>query len=345
MDSPGRNPTVRLFRVLALFTAPTIVVSGITSVLAGNLNSRSHFALAGLTSALTPLVSGLVLWLLFPNLGVGALILGICIGTIAELIWVLPKNVGDFRLAPDWKPQGQKQGLRPLVADSLPIIVSSLILAFNPAVDQLVAASLGSGNVAAISLGGKIVAFPLAVAATGLGVAIVPSLATSAAAEDWKTFPHLLKTGTIACILLGAACTAVLIIFTRPITALIYQRGTFTGADTLRVSAVQTCYALQIPFYLVGILMARGLAILQGMKSLYWMTTCGALLNLGLDLLFGHIWGAPGIALATSCVYTFTAIVLMVVVSRHTLRRKLSAEQLVREEVPTGFVDLEQNLI
>ena len=226
------------------------------------------------------------------------------------------------------------------------MIAASLILAFNPIIDQVVSTFLGSGNVAAISFGGKVVAFPLAVAATGMGIAVIPSLASVAAKDDWKTFISAIRSGAIVCFGFGALCAILLIIFARPITALIFQHGEFTHADTIRVAAVQACYAVQIPFYLIGILMVRGLAIVQGTKVLYLINIVGVALNATLDILLGHYWGAAGVALATSCVYFFTAVALSLVVA-HYSRIRLAASESATNEVleRVAFDQLEHSSI
>ena len=85
---PPQSETMKLFVPLALYTSPTIIVSGITALLAGNLNSQKHFALAGLSGVLTPLVSGLVLLAFFKQMGINALIL--------ESVWEALPNSSSF---------------------------------------------------------------------------------------------------------------------------------------------------------------------------------------------------------------------------------------------------------
>ena len=52
-------------------------------------------------------------------------------------------------------------------------------------------------------------------------------------------------------------CTLLLMVLSKPLIRLLFQRGAFTTAYTALVSHVQVFYAIQIPFYIGGMLFVR----------------------------------------------------------------------------------------
>src|SRR5204863_8867154 len=74
--------------------------------------------------------------------------------------------------------------------------------------------------------------------------------------------------------------TLVLVLGSKTIVSLVYERGKFTAVDTLVVSQVQAFYALQIPLYVLGILVVRLISSLRANHILMW----GAIISLGLDV-------------------------------------------------------------
>jgi putative peptidoglycan lipid II flippase len=107
----------------------------------------------------------------------------------------------------------------------------------------------------------------------------------------------------------------------RPLVAIIFQHGAFTAADTARVATVQSCYLLQTPFYLIGILGVRLLSALKLNRALMWIGFVNAIVNIAADYAFMKLWGLPGIALSTSLVYVCAMIVVLVTVARALKRQ------------------------
>jgi putative peptidoglycan lipid II flippase len=114
---------------------------------------------------------------------------------------------------------------------------------------------------------------------------------------------------------------ATLTIWSAPLVAAVYERGSFTAADTAVVAEVQAFLALQIPFYIAGMVLVRLVTALGSTRALTWISLVNTLLNVGLNLVLIRYMGLPGIALATSLMYlaSFTMLLLHVR-RRHAVR-------------------------
>ena len=106
------------------------------------------------------------------------------------------------------------------------------------------------------------------------------------------------------------------IVLSRPIVDILFVHGAFTAHDARTVSQVQALYLLQIPFYMVAIVGVRTLAALKRNQVLALITGGMVVANLVTDLMFVHLFGIPGIALSTSCVYVCSSTAVFVATAK-----------------------------
>src|SRR5205814_1540824 len=114
---------------------------------------------------------------------------------------------------------------------------------------------------------------------------------------------------------------ATLVILSHFVVGALYERGAFSSDDTSLVSGVQTMLALQIPFYLGGILLVRVVASLRANRILLWGSALNVCVNVALNWLFMSFMGVRGIALSTSIVY-FISFVFVLIFCTKAARRK-----------------------
>jgi putative peptidoglycan lipid II flippase len=118
-----------------------------------------------------------------------------------------------------------------------------------------------------------------------------------------------------------------IVTFSEPIVRLLFERGQFLASDTRAVARVQALYALQIPFYVLGILGVQLLHAVSANRVLMWVSIGNFFTNIIGNFVFMRVWGVAGIAFATSMVYLISMIVLLTAVWRRL-------GDLERENVP-----------
>jgi putative peptidoglycan lipid II flippase len=193
--------------------------------------------------------------------------------------------------------------MRQVASQYAPMLVGTFLMGSTTLVDQSMAAMLPSGSVAALNYGSKVVAFPLYLAATALGVAVVPYFSKMIAQQDWVGVRHTLNRYSGSIFLITLPLTIILVVFSKPLVQLLFQRGLFTASDTNIVAEVQSFYALQIPFYISGILVVRLISTLQANHILMQASFYNLISNVILNYLFMQWLGVSGIALSTTIVY------------------------------------------
>ncbi len=291
-----------LTRRLLYILLPFLVLNGTLSVWSSILNAGERFTLPALTPVVTPLVVILTLLILGRVWGIFAVAAGTIAGSLLEVTllgWALYAQGISLRLR--W--YGFSPELRLVMRQYGPMISAAVLMGASPIIDQSMAAMLKSGSVAALSYGNKIVSTITVLCAGALSVAILPYLSQMVAKKDWSGCRRTLKVYSLLVLSVTIPIAIGLIVCSRPLVRLLYQRGAFTEVDTVVVSGVQIFFALLIPFYTWAVLFVRLLSSLNRNDLLAY----GAVINVCLNVLFNFIlmrrFGVAGIALSTSLVY------------------------------------------
>jgi putative peptidoglycan lipid II flippase len=301
------------FRLL-LIVSPVVILSGLVTVWGAVLNAGRRFALAALSPVVTP-ATGVLFLIVFKSWSVFALAAGMLCGAFVEMIilgFALRRQ--SMRLTPTW--HGFDAHMRQVAAQYGPMIAGAVLMTGTYLVDQLMAAMLPGGSVSALNYGSRVVALPLGLAATALGTVAVPYFSSMVARSDWPEVRHTLGRYLRLIFAVTVPLTLILILASRPLVRLLFERGAFTAEDSQVVARVQSFYALQIPFYIAGIMVVRVISSMQANQILLW----GAAINLSVNIILNYLlmqWlGVAGIALSTSFVYLVSFIFCYTILNR-----------------------------
>lgn len=297
--SPAKQ---RLTRELLYLLLPFFVFSGIATFASAILNAGEKFVLAAIAPLLTPLVIILFLQSAAGRWNVFALGAGVLVGGVMEaalLLWTL--RVRKVKLAFTW--QGMTPAVREVLKQYVPMLAACFLMGGTSVVDQSMAAMLAGGSVAALNYANKVIGAILSVGGIALSTAVLPYLSQMVAQQDWEGCRHTLKRYTLLLLSVSVPFTICLMIFSRPLVRILFQRGAFHSADTDLVSWVQICYCIQIPFYVLNLLIVRFLSAAKRNDLLMYSAAINLVLDIVLNLVLMRVWGVAGIALSTSLVY------------------------------------------
>lgn len=303
--APGLTPEkLILTQNLLWSTIPIICLSGIRTIWGAILNAGERFAMAAFTPIIIPAISILLL-LCLPSWGVFALSAGLVFGALLELVLlasVLIKQ--NIPLRPRWF--GIDFNLRQVIGQYIPTAAGAILICSAMPVDQIMAAMLTPGSVAALNYSNRIIVSPISLMTIALGTAVIPYFSKMIAANNWQGLQKTLGKYLTWIFIFTIPLSISLIIFAEPIVRLMFERGSFINADTIVVANIQKLYALQIPFYLANILLVRLINSLNKNQILFWLSACNLALNVSLNYLLVKVMGIQGIAFSTSLVYVFS---------------------------------------
>jgi putative peptidoglycan lipid II flippase len=282
------------------FVAPCILFWGLTSIINGLLNVDNEYKYSTLSASITSL-SIIICVLLFSEylqelvLAIGTLI-GSILGFIFVLIVALRRKIIALSL-PDFKSKNSLMMFKQLPAKT----TASLLSGINPIVDQYFSAQLIVGSIAALNYGLKIPAFAIGIGAIALGNVLLPYFSKMAVNNKELLYLKLQQWLKLT-FYLSLTITIVGILVSFPVVKIVFERDEFVADDTLIVAKIQQMYFIQIPFYLVTIIMVRFLTSINKNNFMMFTSLISALLNLFFNYILMKIMGVYGLALSTSIV-------------------------------------------
>jgi putative peptidoglycan lipid II flippase len=290
------------------FVAPCIVFWGLTSIINGLLNVDNEFKFSTLSSVFTPL--SIIFCLLFFKDYFGELVLAIAtlIGSSAGFLFVLfiaIKRRIIFIDVPNFKSKNSIIMFQQLPAK----ITASLLNGINPIVDQYFSAQLVVGSIAALNYGIKIPAFAISIGSMALGNVLLPYFSKLAVEDIKGLYVKLIR--LLKYVFVFSSIIAILaILLSYPTVMIIFERDAFGRDETIIVSKIQKMYLLQLPFYLVGIIMIRFLTAINKNNFMVFTSIISLFLNLILNFILMKLMGVYGLALSTSIVSIVIGVIL-----------------------------------
>jgi putative peptidoglycan lipid II flippase len=200
------------------------------------------------------------------------------------------------------------------------MMAGSFLMGSTSLVEQSMAAMLGPGSVSALAYGSKVTALLLGIGSVAVSTAVLPHFSRMVTRGDWSGVRHTLLTYARLIVLITLPLTVVLIYFSEPVVRLLFQRGAFTEADTQLVAWVQALHTLQIPVFVLGILIVRLISALQANRILMWGAGINLLFNIAATYLLMKWLGVAGIALSTSLMYLLSTSFLLYMALRFMKR-------------------------
>ena len=300
----------------------TLVLTGLSTTWGAILNAENRFVLVAVVPGATSIVTVLVVIVMAQYWGSYALVVGTVGGALIEtglVGWGLAR--AGISLVPRWG------GISPVVKQVLgqyaPMVVAAFLMGGTGVVTQSMAATLDSGSVSDLAYGNKITNLILGIGAVAVSTAILPHFSRMVAEQDWRGLRHTLGVYTRLLLIVSTPVTLVLMYYSEPAVALLFQRGAFTAEDTHLVGQIQVMYLLQIPLYIAGMLFVRLLSALKANQVMLWGNVINLTVCVALSYVLMQRFGVLGIALATSLM-SVISFCFLVVVSLRLMKQKAS---------------------
>jgi putative peptidoglycan lipid II flippase len=243
--APGFAPaTLALTVALTRVTFFYLLCIGLVALAMGVLHALRHFAAPAFAPILLNFALILCALLLPAHLTepVFSLAYGVVIGGVCQFLWQLPPlaRLG-VPLVPQWRPR--HPAVRRVVFLLLPVLFGAAVYQFTLLVNTLLASFLAEGSVSALWYASHLFEFPLAVFATALSTAALPSLATQAQQQDLAGLRTSLGFALRLVNLVTLPAAAGLAVLSVPITTVLFFRGAFNAAHVLTTAAALQGFA------------------------------------------------------------------------------------------------------
>jgi putative peptidoglycan lipid II flippase len=183
---------------------------------------------------------------------------------------------------------------------------------------RIIAYPLWEGAVSHLFYAQRLYQFPLGIVGISLATAIFPVMSADAARRDFGALCGTVSRGLRCTVFVAVPAAVGLLLVSRPLVALLLQRGRFTAADTSRTAITLSFYALGLAGYFAQQILTRAFYSLQESGTPAKSAVLVVFINIVLNLTLVWPLGSGGLAAATAlCSYVQVAILTAV------LRRRL----------------------
>ncbi len=240
--------TVNLMRM----TIPVLLILNLSGIVSALLYTRQRVLLP---TAAGVLLNGAIVVsavLLQARLGVFALTLGLLLGALLQ---VAVQLVGLRGMAWPYRPMFWHPDLRRIAGLYLPILAGLLLeILFSRPLTYALASQTGEGGIAWMGYALTLRQAPEGLIATALSITVLVRL-SAISPEKSHLFHDTLAEGLRLAFILIIPATVGLFLLARPITALLFEHGSFTANDTGMVAQALRWYLAGLPFATVDLLL------------------------------------------------------------------------------------------
>jgi putative peptidoglycan lipid II flippase len=314
-----KNLPVNMEQLIRLsnLALPLLLFSGV--VILGNsvLNANGRAVLSSSAQLVVP-ISAILALLFFGNrFGIEAVMLGMVIGQLINLI-VVQYYIGHYDASLVPQPELHHQiKFSPLLQQYFPLMASAFFVASATPVATLLAISLPVGSVSAFNLGSKVVLFVTGLVSTTVTAIMLPYFSILISKKNLISARRELSFFLLLATFVSVPISAGLYIWSEPIVRIIFERGSFDIGAVALVARVMQYAVIQLPFFVCNMLLLKFLIATKHVFALSVVTVLGLLLNVGAGVLLMPHMGVVGIALGTSVSVIFTTVLLILVLVRY----------------------------
>jgi putative peptidoglycan lipid II flippase len=321
--APGFRANPEKFRLTVLLTRitfPYLACMSFVALTAGVLNALGKFS----APAATPIVLNFVLIAvtLFaaasgfydqPEAGI-IQAWGVTIAGFAQLFFVAwaARRLG---MDPGFRWPRLTPEMRRLLKLAVPGLFTGGIYQVNNFIGTIIA-SLQASAVSFLYYADRIYQLPLGMVGIAIGVVLLPTLSRHLADHDEAGALTSQNRSLEFALLLTLPAAVALIVIPKPIIQVLFQRGSFTAADTVQVSAALAAFAYGLPAFVMTKVFLPGFFAREDTKTPMWFAMTSVAVNIGCSLALFFVIGHVGIAIATSLAGWTNAILLATTLMR-----------------------------
>jgi len=270
--------------------------------------------------ALTPLIynAGIIVGgiILGPSLHIEGFAWGVLAGSFfGNVVLPLPGAIAvGMRYAPQFDLR--HPDVKTYVIKTLPLILGFSMSSSTELFFRFFGSYLPEGGTSSVNYALRTMMIVVGVFGQASGVAFFPFLSQLAAEKKFDEMTRLLNNllHKIAIFLLPVS--AALYSVARPIIELLYERGKFNHESTIETASVFCVYIFGSFTFSAAVIIARSFYALQNMITPLITSTLISIGSIPLYLLFSHVAGARGMAIASVTGMLFQCIILYVIWNR-----------------------------
>lgn len=293
--------TGETLQMAVLFTRVSIVglyFSSLTAVLTAYMQIKERYLLPAVCGILAHLLIVFFMLLSF-RVNLIFLPLGSVIAFIIQS-YILFRAARKYNYYYNFKLNLKDESIRKIIILSLPLVVGVAFNQVNIVIDRTLASNITEGGISALTYSSRIHMFIESIVITSIGTVMFPIISNLSATKDMEKLKKVIRESIIMILLFIVPASIGILLFSKPIIELLYQRGAYTDEAVYLTSSALFYYT----FGMVGIglrdIFAKVFYSLQDTKTPMINGTLAVIVNIFLNIVLSKYMGIGGLALATS---------------------------------------------
>ena len=285
------------------------------SFLRSALNVRKQFVYPMMGTIILNIVVISVIYLFSAKLSVGAILLGLLVGSFFQVIFLFLKftNRGIFGYF-SLKIFGPE--VRNLLAVGGAIVAVELLMSTYFLIDRYFASNSIEGVVSALNYCSLLVMLPVSIVGYAISAVTFPYLSERSEKIQSKEFASLLHSALTMALVIGLPCGMFYLVFPRELTAAVFFRGAFDLNSLEITSRILITLAPYLVCLFLYTILLQSCYSSGRQKTVLMIALASIFLKFILTGLLIKLLDYPGIGLATSIVQTITICLLIAILVR-----------------------------
>ena len=335
---PQKAASRELLLGLTAVMLPFMLTICVVALLSSILNCMGSFVPAALASVVlnVGMIAGIA-WLApvlcpgHPHRQVYVVALTVVVSGVLQIVFLLPalrKN----RVTLGWQCEWREPTVKKMLQLLPPVALGQGVLAFGVFLDSQICAMLShvhdtpattsllglqftyplqEGALSAITYAQRLYQFPLGVLVISLATAALPAFSRLAAREEWPAWTAEVRQSLRLAVFEGVLAGVMMIMLPEALTRLLFERGRFTSADTLRTGYVVACYGFGLWAFCAQHIVLRAFYSVGDVRTPLAISVVLLPVNVALNLTLIWFEGIREAAFAISSSLTSSASVIV----------------------------------
>ena len=297
--APGfEGETKALCIKLVRISAPMYFFIIAAAIYASVLQANNKFLGSQIREVASHIPTILAAVFFYKTFGIEAMAIALVVGGAVRLLIELPFVNWSYRFRPDFKFQSHEFGL--VLKRLPPALISEGVTQLNTLIDKAMASTLQEGTISALNYGHKLMNVFSGLLSAAIATALYPQMIELIALKKEEELSRLIvKIIDIFCLLM-IPVTLACVLFRTELVSVVFQRGSFTAESTVLTSGVFALYSIGIFFIACNTVITNLFYGYGNTKTPMYISIANLVVNVAFNFGFIYLWGANGLALATS---------------------------------------------
>lgn len=299
-DASINEIAIDIFR-LFLITIPLMFA---ISIIAAYEQAEFRFKYPAIGSLLLNLTMIPILLIFTDKYGIYTIPIGFILGIFFQLIYLLFK-VSSHISFESFSFLSKKELFGFLDITILSVILIESIGQIYLLSDRYFFDKVDQGGLSALSYSFNLFSLPISVVSLALTTVLFPKFSETIHSKSFDKLQNMLSNSIRVNLLFFVPIAFLFFFYGDIILKLVYERGKFTGTDTLDTFITLKVYSISLIFYSAYSILNKVLYGAKFVNYLLIITICGIALKILLNLVFVGVWQQNGLALSTSFSFIF----------------------------------------